>query len=235
MKGLAAIVFLTLAAPVSAASYKVVLSPPKGTSVVRGYGGLHAVDARTDTTLVRLISPGSDVRERGTIRVLVMNKGAQTFQFGPEQVRLELADGTKLKPVSINEFIRGAELVEREMGRARTIDNRNRANLSELARQGGSSSSGVPAGVAVAPQSGPVSTGGFDLKTEDMALPGAKTLSSIYQVLETQPVAPNQGWGGYYVFNLPKGVRAQKASVPLTITVTTGSEVRRFNATLQYR
>ena len=121
------------------------------------------------------------------------------------------------------------------MGRARTIDNRNRANLSELARQGGSSSSGVPAGVAVAPQSGPVSTGGFDLKTEDMALPGAKTLSSIYQVLETQPVAPNQGWGGYYVFNLPKGVRAQKASVPLTITVTTGSEVRRFNATLQYR
>ena len=94
---------------------------------------------------------------------------------------------------------------------------------------------GAPAGVAVAPQSGPVSTGGFDLKTEDMALPGAKTLSSIYQVLETQPVAPNQGWGGYYVFNLPKGVRAQKASVPLTITVTTGSEVRRFNATLQYR
>ena len=69
MKGLAAIVFLTLAAPVSAASYKVVLSPPEGTSVVRGYGGLHAVDARTDTTLVRLISPGSDVRERGTIRV----------------------------------------------------------------------------------------------------------------------------------------------------------------------
>ena len=145
MKGLAAIVFLTLAAPASAAGYKVVLSPPEGTEVVRGYGGLHAVDDRTDTTLVRLISPGSDVRERGTIRVLVMNKGAQTFQFGPGQVQLELADGTKLKPVSINEFIRGAELIEREMGRARTIDQRNRANLSELARQGGGSSGGVPA------------------------------------------------------------------------------------------
>ena len=51
----------------------------------------------------------------------------------------------------------------------------------------------------------------------------------------TQPVAPNQGWGGYYVFNMPKEVRTRKTDLPLTITVTTGREVRRFNATLQYR
>lgn len=235
MKGFAAIMLLTVAAPASAAAYKVVLSPPAGTEVVRGYGGLHAVDDRTDTTLVRLISPGSAVKERGTIRVLVMNKGSQTFQFGPEQVRLELADGTKLKPVSIDEFIRGAELVEREMGRARSIDRRNRADLSELARQSGGSSGSVPGGIAAAPQSGPIATGGFDLQTEEMSLPGAKTLDSIYQVLETQPVARNQGWGGYYVFNMPKEVRTRKTDLPLTITVTTGREVRRFDATLQYR
>ena len=235
MKGFAAIMLLSVAAPASAAAYKVVLSPPAGTEVVRGHGGLHAVDYRTDTTLVRLISPGSAVKERGTIRVLVMNKSSQTFQFGPEQVRLELADGAKLKPVSINEFIRGAELVEREMGRARSIDRRNRADLSELARQSGGSSGSAPAGIAAAPQSGPIATGGFDLQTGEMSLPGAKTLDSIYQVLETQPVAPNQGWGGYYVFNMPKEVRTRKTDLPLTITVTTGREVRRFNATLQYR
>ena len=44
MKGFAAIMLLTVAAPASAAAYKVVLSPPAGTEVVRGYGGLHAVD-----------------------------------------------------------------------------------------------------------------------------------------------------------------------------------------------
>ena len=235
MKGLAAIVLLTFATPISAAAYKVVLSPPAGTQVVRGHGGLHAVDDRTDTTLVRIISPGSNIKERGTIRVLVMNKGTRTFPFGPDQVRLELADGTRLKPVPIGMFINKAELVEREVGRARTVDHRNRANLSELARQGAGSSNPGPTGVAAAPTSGPIATEGLDLKPDDLMLSGAKTLDAIYQVLETQPVAPNQGWGGYYVFNMPKAVRDRKSDLPMKIVVTTGAEVRRFNATLQYR
>jgi hypothetical protein len=236
MKRFAAIVLLTVATPVSSAAYKVVLSPPAGTQVVRGYGGLHAVDDRTDTTLVRVISPGSNIKERGTIRVLVMNKGTKTFPFGPDQVRLELADGTRLKPVPIGMFINKAELMEREVGRARAVDQRNRGNLSELARQsGGSSVSSGPTGVSAAPTSGPIATEGLDLKSDDLLLPGAKTLDAIYQVLETQPVAANQGWGGYYVFNMPKAVRDRKSDLSLTIVVTTGAEVRRFNATLQYR
>ena len=235
MKAFVATMSVLFATPVSAASYTVVLSPPAGTEVVRGHGGLHAVDDRTDTTLVRVISPGSSIKERGTIRVLVMNKGAQTFQFGPDQVRLELADGTRLRPVPIGMFINKAELVERELGRARAVDQRNRANLSELARQGAGSPATAATGVVVAPQSGPIETGGFDLKGDDMLLPGAKTLDAIYQVLEEQPVAPNQGWGGYYVFNVPKAMLARKADQPLTITITTGREVRRFSAILQYR
>lgn len=235
MKSFAAIAILAFATPVSAASYKVVLSPPAGTEVVRGHGGLHAVDDRTETTLVRVISPGSNFKERGTVRVLVMNKGSTTFPFGPDQVRLELADGTRLKPVPIGMFINKAELVEREVGRARTVDQRNRANLSEFARQSGGSSGPGPTGVAAAPTSGPIATEGLDLRTDDFLLPGAKTLAAIYQVLETQPVAPNQGWGGYYVFNMPKAIRDRKSDLPLKIVVTTGAEVRRFDATLQYR
>ena len=181
MKSFAAIAILAFATPVSAASYKVVLSPLAGTEVVRGHGGLHAVDDRTETTLVRVISPGSNFKERGTIRVLVMNKGSTTFPFGPDQVRLELADGTRLKPVPIGMFINKAELVEREVGRARTVDQRNRANLSELARQSAGSSGPGPAGVAAAPTSGPIATEGLDLRTDDFLLPGAKTLAAIYQ------------------------------------------------------
>ena len=235
MKGFSAIAIVAFAAPVSAASYKVVLSPPAGTEVVRGHGGLHAVDDRTETTLVRLISPGSNFKERGTIRVLVMNKGTKTFPFGPAQVRMELADGTRLKPVPISQFIAKAELVEREVGRARVTDQRNRSNLDQLARQGAGSSPTVPLGVAPVSQSAATSTGGLDLKSDDMLLPGAKTLDAIYQVLETQPVARNQGWGGYYVFNMPKSVRDRKTDLPLTIIITTGSEVRRFTGMLQYR
>jgi hypothetical protein len=235
MKVLVAIASVLLASPVTAASYKIVLAPPAGTQVVWGHGGLHAVDDRTDTTLVRIVSPGSNFKERGTVRVMVKNKGTATFPFGPDQVKLELADGTRLKPVTIGQFINKAELVEREVGKARAVDQSNRGSIEALARQTSGTSGPGPIGVARAPQSGPISATGLDLAPDDLMLPGAKTLDAIYQVLETQPVAQNQGWGGYYVFNLPKDVRSRKTDLPLAITITTGGEVRRFNAMLQYR
>jgi hypothetical protein len=232
MKRLIAVALLVAPAPALAASYKVVLSPPPGGTVLQGHAGLHAVDDRSPTSLVRIISPGSDIRERGTIRVLVMNLGLPTFSFGPEQVSLELADGTKLSPVPLSQFIRGADLIEREMGRARSVDVRNRENLSGLAQQGAGSAPVLP-GVRSVP-SAAAATEGFDRRTDELALPGAKTLDSIYQLLESQPVEPNKAWGGYYVFNLPKTVRSLKTSQPLTIVVRTGAEVRRFKATLSY-
>jgi hypothetical protein len=233
MKRLIAVALVLAPSAAMGASYKVVLSPPSAGRLLKGHGGLHAVDDRTPASLVRVISPGSDVKERGTIRVLVMNLGAETFPFGPEQVRLELADGTKLSPVPLSQFIRGADLIEREMGRARATDVRNRANLQGLAQQSAGSSAGPVPGVR-AVSTAPVSTESYDHEVEDLSLPGAKTLDSIYQVLESQPVEPSKAWGGYYVFNVPKNVRALKSDQPLTIIVTTGNEVRRFHATLRY-
>lgn len=236
MKRLLGLILLAAAAPAIGASYKVVLSPPTGGRIIQGHAGLHAVDDRSATTLVRLISPGSEVKQRGTVRVLVMNLGTSTFPFGPEQISMELADGTKLSPVSINQFIKGADLIEREMKRAGASDLRTRNNLSGLAHQSGggvTAQSGVP--VAGGPSSS--ATGGidsFDKQSDALLLPGAKTLDSIYQVLETQPVEPQRAWGGYYVFDLPKKLRGVKTDQPLSIVVTTGAEVRRFNAILRY-
>lgn len=234
MKRLFGLIVLAVASPALAGHYKVVLTPPADGKILRGHGGLHAVDDRSATTLVRVISPGSEVKERGTIRVLVMNLGAKTFPFGPEQVTMVLGDGTKLAPVPISKFINGAELIEREMSRARITDSRIRSNLSQVAEQ---ASSGPTAQAGVPVAGGPMdqlATEGFDQRSDAMMLPGAKTLDSIYQVLESQPVEPSKAWGGYYVFNVPKQVRASKSNQPLTIVVTTGGEVRRFNALLQY-
>lgn len=236
MKRLIALFLFAATSPAMAKDYTVVLSPPDGGEVLRGHAGLHAVDARSDTTLVRVISPGSDVRERGTIRVLVMNLGTATFPFGPNQVSLELGDGTKLAPVPISQFIKGADLIEREMKFAGATDLQNRNNLSGLAQQSGGGATAQSAVPLSRGPAGPSSVGieSFDNRTDAMLLPGAKTLDSIYQVLEEQPVEPKRAWGGYYVFNLPKPVRALKADQPLTIVVTTGAEVRRFQATLRY-
>lgn len=237
MKRLIAAALLIASSPSLAASYKVVLAPPPGGKVLKGHGGLHAVDNRTPTSLVRIVSPGSDVRERGTIRVLVMNLGTRTFPFGPEQVSLQLADGTKLSPVPLSAFIRGADLIEREMGRARVTDMRNRSNLGSLAQQSGglSAQSNVPVpGGGASPMSGSVATDSYEHRADEISLSGAKTLDSIYQVLESQPVEPSKAWGGYYVFDLPKRLRAMKTDQPLMIVVRTGAEVHRFNAILRY-
>jgi hypothetical protein len=217
MRFLIGLALFAVPAPTSAANYVVTLAAPPGGAVLRGYGGLHAVDARSEKTLVRVISPGSAVGKRGTIRVLVLNLGTTPFPFGPEQVSLEVGSGQVLAPVAIDEFIRGAELVERERNRARTIEIANGGAAGLAARTGGARASGS-----------------FDFLPDEAALPGTKTLDAIYQVLETQIVEPTKGWGGYYVFNVPKAVRASKADQHLTITVTTGSEVRRFTASLRH-
>ena len=224
-----------LATPAWAHSYRVVLNAP----TLAGHAGVQAVDDKTATALVRLISPGAEVRARGTIRVLVLNLGDKPFVFGREQVTLKLADGTVLKPTPIDQFIKGQDLVNRESGRAATIDRRNRNDLAELASQGSSgmtaqSIAPVPGGSTVSGSSLDT-TLGQDRRTDDSLIPGAQTLDAINQVLEAQDVAPQKAWGGYYVFDVPKDVFEHRADQPLTILVTTGAEQHRFDATLKWK
>ena len=71
--------------------------------------------------------------------------------------------------------------------------------------------------------------------TPPALLPGAETLNAIYQILISQPVAPNKAWGGYYVFDMPKAVSARRANQPLSILVRTGAEEHRFSAVLKWK
>ena len=225
-----------LATPARAHSYRVVLNSPR----LIGHAGVQAVDDRTSTALVRVISPGAEVRQRGTVRVLVMNLGGKAFPFGADQVTLQLADGTVLKPTPLEQFIKGKDLVERESHRAATVDLQNRNNLAELANQTSSgmtaqSTAPVPGGSTVSGASSS-STLGQDSKTDEWLIPGAQTLDAINQVLDTPlDVAPQKAWGGYYVFDMPKAVFARRTDQPLTILVTTGGEVHRFDATLKWK
>ena len=64
---------LALGSPAFAGSYRVVLQPVNGKMLV-GHAGVQAVDETTAGALVRLITPGNQVKERGTVRVLVRNQ-----------------------------------------------------------------------------------------------------------------------------------------------------------------
>ena len=233
---LISIAALALSAPAIAGSYRVVLQPVNGKMLI-GHAGVQAVDETTSGAHVRLITPGNEVNQRGTVRVLVRNLGTKPFDFGPDNVRLQLADGTELKPTPIQKFEKGAALIQREMGHAAAVETQVNNSLSSYAQQSGGSAAvnsiqSGPSGDISAPKP---DVQEFERKGDESDLPGARTLDALYQLLLPESVGPNQVWGGYYVFDMPKGVFDRRADQPLTIIVRTGSEEHRFAATLHWK
>lgn len=234
--GIAAALALFAASPAVAGAYRIVLAAPPGGKLLQGHGGVEAADDRTDVALVRLISPGNDIHDMGTVRVLVMNLGAKAFMFGPDDVTLTLGDGTILKPVPVAKFEDGRELVERETQHAEANDLQNRNDLSGLAQQtgGGPTVQSMSPGGAT-PGSIMSGTEGQDHRTDESTVPGSQLLDSIYQVLIPLSVAPQKAWGGYYVFQMPKAEFAKRADQPLAILIRTGGQEHRFAATLKWK
>lgn len=226
-------VALALSAPATAGSYRIVLAPVAGQKLV-GHAGVEAVDETTAAAHVRLISPGNEVTDRGTVRVLVRNLGSTPFDFGPDDVTLRLADGTELKPTPLDKFEKGAALVQRETRRAAAVDMAVRNSLSTLIGQsggGGGTIESRPSGATLS--SAPaVSTTEHNRPAEELLLPGGKTQDALYQLLLPETVAPKEAWGGYYVFDVPKSLARLKTDQSLTVIVRTGGEEHRFAATL---
>ena len=227
---------LVATAPAAAADYTVVLTE-ENKKVLRGRGGLHAADSRLAGSLVRVISPGSRIGKRGTVRVLVMNLGKAPFAFGPSAVSLKLADGSEIPKTPLREFREGAELVSREMRRAGAVDRRVKSGLSDVARDasvgmtaetvsGRAPDTSALTGAAASRQDGTL---------EGEALPGARTLAAIDGLLQRAEVGPQEAAGGYLVFDIPRELRAAKADQPFTIVVRAGREEHRIQAMLRKR
>jgi hypothetical protein len=224
---------LGLSSPALAASYRIVLSQPEGGKLLRGHAGVQAADELTSNVLIRLISPGNEVKDRGTVRVLVFNYGPKTFDFGPDQVKLRLADGTVLQPTPFEKFDKGRNLIERAQREAKAVNLQNSevlASLAQSAAAGGTPSSGPMPSMGSSANSGQLAS-----TTADQDLPGADLMNALDQLLVPLSVGPKQAWGGYYVFDVPKAVFDRKIDQPLTVLVTTGNQTHEFPATLHWK
>lgn len=231
MKSWIGLAGLLLAAPAIAGNYKIVLDRPANGRLLNGHMGLQAADEQTPYTLVRVVAPGNTLDVRGTVRVLVANLGKPAFTFGPDQVTLQLGDGTVLKPVPIEEFEKRKVVAEQESGHARAIDLGNRNDLPSSAA-GSGSAPGQPQALPTGTSADTVSQ---DYQSDSDLLPHSEALNAIYQLLIPLDVGPRQAWGGYYVFDVPKAVQRARADQPLTISVRTGDEVHRFTGMLHWR
>jgi hypothetical protein len=226
--GTIAALFLT--APALATDYKLVITPGQG-KMLEGRGGLHALDIRTDQTLMRVISPGARIGKRGTLRVLLINRGQPPFEFGPDQVSVVLPDGTALAEVPSSVFDKGEKLVEREVRIAGATDRAAKSSISAAAQA-------AAGGTTVRTVSGR-GLDGADVRTQSQrhdsledSLPGARLLGRLNEVLRPLTVGPDEAWGGYLVFDMPPALQKGRTDQPVTIVIRTGREVHRVQAVL---
>jgi hypothetical protein len=223
-------VALGLAASASAADYKLEFAPGQG-KVLKGRGGLQVFDVLTDNTRMRIIAPGNRITTRGTVRVLVMNLGKSSYEFGPDHVSVELPDGTAFAEVPFSAFDKGERLITREVGINRSTDMAVKSSLSQYAQQQNGGSTALPGTPAPSASESPSANTG---KLDDFAssVPGAKVLDGINGVLRPLPVGSKEAWGGYLIFDVPKALQKGKVDQPVTIVVKTGKEVHRIKAIL---
>ena len=228
-----------------AADYKLVFAPGQG-QVLKGRGGLEVFDVLTDKTRMRVISPGARITQRGTVRVLVMNLGQPKYEFGPDQVSVELPDGTALKEVQSSEFEKAELLVSKELRIGTLVDRSAKANLSSYAQQQTSGGSAADVASGLQQQSAAGRGGAGDVKMsreipsanairmDDLSdnVPGAKFLIGLNGVLRPLDVGPDEAWGGYLVFEMPKTLQEGKTDQPVVLVVRVGQEVHRIAAVL---
>ncbi|MFL6735207.1 MAG: hypothetical protein ACJ8EY_11015 [Sphingomicrobium sp.] len=225
-----AALLLSAAATAEAADYKLEFAQGQG-KVLRGRGGLQVYDVTTDKTRMRIVAPGNRITKRGTVRVLVMNLGTQRYEFGPEEVSVELPDGTALAEVPFSAFDQGERLITSEVGINRSVDMAVKSSLTQYAQQQNSGlTAGNVSGGKLSNESPTANTG----KVDDFAdsVPGVKLLDGINGVLRPLAVGPKEAWGGYLIFDMPKALQKAKVDQPVTIVVKTGGEVHRINAVL---
>lgn len=221
---------ILLASAAAAADFKLQFASGAG-KVLNGRGGLQVFDLTTDKTRMRVIAPGSRITERGAVRVLVLNLGQPAYEFGPDQVSVELPDGTPLSEVPVAIFDTKEAQLQKLVNINGAVDRNVKANLSAYAQQ---ANSGMTAATISGGSSMPDSAGSNALKLDDISesAPGAKVLGGLNGILRPLAVGPKEAWGGYLVFNMPKALHKAKADQPVTIVVRTGREVHRIRAVL---
>jgi hypothetical protein len=81
---------------------------PNGKQVERYEGGVRAIASSMDKSSIRFVPSELPVKKRGEIQLVIMNHDMAAFNFGPENVRAHLADGTVV-PIITYEQLRREE------------------------------------------------------------------------------------------------------------------------------
>ncbi len=205
--------------------------------------GTETIDSVNPPTVVRVVEPDGWSKTRASVVVIAYNGSEEPFNFGPENVKIVLPDGTR---VGMAPFER---LVDEERGRKR-----GRAfalMLGAIGRGMQASDAGQYNGTVYSNSGRPIATfSGTDngARAQAQAYANAETranaealrqrnaegTAALGDVLQTTTIDPRKLWGGRVLFALPKSWR-RNGTYPVTFEVTAGGMVHSFRANLTRR
>ena len=252
-----ATVLALIATPAAAAKFTMQLNTASEQSS-RMESGVAAVDDHTSGSSVRLVQSEGDLKKRGSVQIIVMNQGDKPFNFGPENVTANLADGTIVPIITYEQLAHEERKRQTWMAIA--------AGLSAAGNSMSAANSGYYTGTATYQGStygsfgstpynsstfGTATISGYDAGRaqvaqsvanqqnqatfDRMAQQNASNMKALKAYMRTTTVDPHQMFGGSVTFELPKSARDAKTDVPMTFVVAINGEDHKFTAVLKRR
>lgn len=254
----AAASLLMLSAPATAAKFDLALQPLPGQNP-RMVAGIQSVDNHSGASSVRLVPHEGAIKKRGTLQLMVLNRGQQPFNVGPENVTAKLADGTPVEIIPYERLLK--EEKNRKMWRSiaaglSAMNNSTSANhagfVSGTATYSGSTFGRI-GGIGGTPfsstTSGTATISGYDEGRAiaarsiadqqnnqifaNLAQQNAAGRAAVQTHARTTTVDPEGVFDGQIVFELPKATRSAKTDQTVTFIVNVGGEEHRFEALLK--
>lgn len=237
---------LLVSQPAIAAKLYVDVSP-NGKQVARYEGGVRAIASSLDKSSIRFVPSELPVKKRGQIQVVVMNHDMTPFNFGPENVRAHLADGTVVPIITYDQLRR--EEKKRQtwaaiaaglgaVGNAMSAANAGHysghsfssGRVGSTSYSGRTSFSGYNAGVAHLAQANASMQN--QMMFSQMSENNAARMNALKENIRTTTVDPENMVGGAIVFEIPKASRSSKAPIPVKFSVDAGGETHVFDVVL---
>jgi hypothetical protein len=201
--------------------------------------GRQSVDDPSAATVVRLMPMKSGFSKRASFNVYVLNRGANQFDFAPENVAILLPDGTRIPMLNADDLTKqerrrevwqnvflALSMIGNSMGTAGAGESYGTATIAGPGGVGVVSYSGYNGAAAAAASAAAAEQNAAH--AQRLAQAQADNRAAIELVMQRTTVDPGATVGGIVYFDLPAKLRDGKGPIAATFIVQAGADAHVF-------